>query len=131
MKPRSRGRATSERLARRWEQADQATRLLTEVPDLLSLRLEIVEDSEVGGSMAATKHARVFVLASTPAFFFIPCGDPRCEEGGHDITDELMRQLRAHHEQSEGHDACSGSIGSYPCTRVIRYSALASFRAPP
>jgi hypothetical protein len=117
----------TERVTRRWQQADDAPRLLSQVPDLDSLRMQI-EELGSGRTADGSKHTRLFVLPSAPALFLVPCGDPRCEDGGHDLTREIMASLRAHREQFDGQDSCGGSVGSRPCACVIRYWITASYR---
>jgi hypothetical protein len=113
------------RFAARRQREDDAPRLSAEAPHLLSLRLEIEEH---GGS-AQPKYIRRIVVDTAPALFVLPCGDPRCIDGGHDITTSVMRALRGHEPSFGGTDDCIGSIGSSACTRVIRYSAVAHYQS--
>ncbi len=126
-----RRRATegAQRVARRWQQADESPRLLSEIPGLTSLRL-VIEESGSGRTVGGAKHTRLFVVATAPALFVIPCGDPRCEEGGHDVTREIMFQLRSAKTSFEGSDPCNGMAGTAPCGTIIHYYVTATYRTP-
>jgi hypothetical protein len=115
------------RFAERRRREDDAPRLHAEVPDLLSLVIEI---SERKGEVAAeTTHLRRVVVASAPAHFEIPCTDPSCQDGGHDVTHGVMRALRERRVSFHGESVCHGSVGSAPCGRVLRYAATATYRS--
>jgi hypothetical protein len=113
------------RFADRRQRENDAPRLSGEVPCLMSLRLEIEERTGVGG----TKHIRRIVIGSAPALFLVPCGDPRCTDGEHDLTYAVMRALRARETSFEGTDECMGSTGSSNCGRVLHFDARAEYRA--
>ena len=112
------------RFAERRQREDDAPRLSAEAPDLLSLRLEIEEQ---GGS-AQPKYIRRIVVDTAPALFFLPCGDPRCVDGGHDVTSSVMRALRGRIRSFDGSDDCVGSVGSSACARVIHFNAVAEYQ---
>jgi hypothetical protein len=125
-----RRRRTSEaeqRVARRWQQADDAPRLLAEIPELESLRM-VIEESSNGSFTTVSRYTRLFVLTSAPALFWMPCGNPRCEEGGHDLTYPLMSALRARKGNVQGVDECGGMVGSSVCGAVIRYDVTATYK---
>ena len=105
--------AAAQRAAERREREDSAPRLAAQVPDLVSLRLEIEERS----SSAATqpKYLRRIVVASAPALFFIPCADPHCIDGGHDVTWPVMQSLQSRRR-------------AFRCNNGNRNSAAASHR---
>jgi hypothetical protein len=114
------------RYAERKRREDEAPRLSSEVPSLKSLRLEIEERS--GGSLVAEPvHVKLIVVAHAPALFFLPCGDSRCRDGGHDVTHSVLRSLQSKDTQFEGQDVCSGSQGSGQCSRVLHYIAIATY----
>jgi hypothetical protein len=94
------------------------------VPDLASLELEIEELSGASG----TKHTRRILVDRAPALFLLPCGDPRCEGGEHDLTSPVMHALRARESSFSGTDECTGTLGSSPCARVVRFAATAKYR---
>jgi hypothetical protein len=113
-------------VAERWARADEAPRLSAEVPTLRSLRLALSE-WRAGSEIPGTAHSKLFVMQSAPALFFVPCGDSRCKDGGHDVTHEIMSALRARQTTLEGEDACRGGVGDGECTRVLRYTVTATY----
>jgi len=113
------------RFAERRRREDDAPRLHEVVPNLVSLRLDIEDRSGV----TATKHNRRVVVEQAPALFLIPCADPRCADGEHDLTATVMRALRTHQTSFHGEDGCVGSIGPSSCARVLRFDAVAEYRA--
>jgi hypothetical protein len=120
--------AAAQRAAERREREDRAPRLADEVPDLVSLRLEIEERS---GSIAVTqpKYIRRIVVASAPALFLVPCGDSSCHDGGHDFTRGVLQALRARQTRFSGEEGCSGSLGSGAvCNRILHFEAVAEYR---
>jgi hypothetical protein len=117
--------AAAARFAERRRREDDAPRLCDEVPNLRSLRLEIEERSGIAGTQP--KHIRRFVVDRAPALFLVPCGDPRCVEGEHDLTMLVMRALRAQETCFQGTDDCAGSVGSSPCGRVLHFDAFAEY----
>jgi hypothetical protein len=113
------------RFAERRQREDEAPRLSAEAPDLISLQLEIDEQ----GVSAQPRYIRRIVIGTAPALFFLPCGDPRCVDGGHDVTSAVMQALRAHNQSFDGTDDCLGSIGPSACARVLHFGAVAQYRA--
>ncbi len=126
---RPRNREAAERAAERRRRETEAPRLLSVVPNLTSLRLE-VEERRADHALAETAHVKRVVVEHAPALFVLPCTDRSCKEGGHDVTSEVMRNLWDKRERFSGEDACSGSTGSAPCQRVLHYVAVAEFSAP-
>lgn len=121
-----RQREGAERFAERRKREDESPRLTAEVPRLQSLALEIRETSE-GNSIDRPMHIRRIVVQNAPALFVLPCGDARCRDGGHDVTHAVMRGLRAGETRFEGQDACAGSLGTAPCSRVLDFVATATY----
>jgi hypothetical protein len=123
-------RKTSEaalRYQERRQREEQAPRLTTEVPDLLTLDLDLSETSTQVASGVA-RHVRRIQVEHAPALFLFPCGDPQCRDGGHDLTREIMRDLARHAPTFEGDDSCRGAIGPNQCSRVLHYAATATYR---
>jgi hypothetical protein len=116
----------AQRFAERRKREDESPRLIAEVPGLASLALEIEEKSE-GSPVAEPTHVRRVVVQHAPALFLFPCGDPRCRDGGHDVTHGIMRSLRAGETRFEGQDTCNGSVGTGPCSRVMHFVANATY----
>lgn len=109
----------------RWKRENEAPRLKAEVPGLLSLKLEFDELYE-GHSVGSARCVRHIVVSTAAAHFEVPCSDTRCENGGHDITDSILRPLRAAVQEFSGEDACQGSVGSRGCGRVLKFTAHAT-----
>jgi hypothetical protein len=112
------------RFAERRRREDDAPRLREQVPTLASLQLNIEERS---GIAEGNTHIRRVVLDRAPALFLLPCGEPRCIDGEHDLTSSIMRALRSQETSFRGEDACSGSVGPSPCSRVLRFEAVAAY----
>ncbi len=91
----------------------------------MSLRLELEDRTGVG----ASSHTRHVVIDRAPALFLVPCGDPRCVDGEHDLTNALMRAMRSRETVFHGDDECRGSLGPSPCQRVLHFDATAEYRA--
>ena len=121
-----RGREAAERFAERRRREDDAPRLTQLVPDLESLSLE-VQERRAGMSTGEAAHIRRIVVQHAPALFVMPCRDPACKDGGHDITQWMTRSLRAKLTQFESEDACMGVVGSATCQRVMHVIATASY----
>lgn len=107
---------------------DDAPRLSREVPNLETLALEIVDGRD--GAVGGTTHIRRIQVASAPALFELTCGTRDCKDGGHDLTSEIMRALRASKTRFEGSDECRGARGSSECGCMLRYVATATYRSP-
>lgn len=116
-----------ERARERRAREDASPRLLDEVPELESLQLEISE-YEGTREIVESTYVRHIVIAHAPALFLIGCGDRRCQDGGHDISGDVLRALRAREERFEGEDACPGHTANADCVRRVRYIGVASYR---
>ncbi len=121
------GGEAAQRFAERRRREDEAPRLRDELPNLLDLRLEI-EERRAGGHTADSKHIRRVVVDSAPALFVLACSDPRCKNGGHDVTHTMMRSLSAGLREFEGEDVCRGELGSAECGRILRFIAHPTYR---
>src|SRR5258706_8521613 len=97
------------RAMERRQREDEAPRLKQRFGNLKELRLEIEE--LVGGSTSvAARHIRRIVVDSAPALFEIPCSEGRCHDGGHDLTQEIMRALSSSSTEFNGEDTCFGHL---------------------
>ncbi|MBI5531353.1 MAG: hypothetical protein HY898_01465 [Deltaproteobacteria bacterium] len=123
---RQRNPEAAKRVADRRQREQDAPRLLQETPGLQSLYIELKESGDANGNPVSS-HIRRFQLSTAPALFLFPCGDPKCDGGGHDITDEVLAGLREHKTRIEGQDACVGAAGEVPCTRTLSYAVVATF----
>lgn len=117
-----------ERNRQRQERESSAPRLVEEVPGLKSLRL-CMRFRRGEHSLAESEHVRIVVVPRAAALFVVPCSDPQCREGGHDVTHSVMAHLRARHAEFEGSASCNGSLGSAaaPCTRILTFEATATY----
>ena len=123
-----RNRDAANRFAERRKREDEAPRLATEAPKLETLRLDL-EERRPGVVSAEVSHIRRVVVANAPALFEVPCSDPSCADGGHDLTNGIMRALRNGDEKFEGDDTCLGQVGNASCERILRYVGTATYRS--
>jgi hypothetical protein len=119
--------AAAQRSQERRDRENQAPRLSAEVPRLANLKLEIEEFAN-GSPVPEPKHVKRVVVEHAPALFLLPCGDSRCDHGGHDVTHSIMRSLRSGEVEFDGEDHCHGSTGGAPCGRTLRYHAFAEYK---
>ena len=115
----------AQRAEERRVRENEAPRLLVAVPRLLSLSLFIEDRAD--GSMARPKHVRRVVVQNAPALFLIGCSDSNCKDGGHDVTDLVMRALLRGETSFHGEDRCYGALGPSACTRVMHFDATAEY----
>lgn len=126
---RQRQSESSRLAAERRRREDGAPRLVQAIPLLESLSIEVEERR--GGSVASeSKYVRHFLLPQASSRFELPCMDSECEDGGHDITDGVLRALRSGSTYFEGEDSCNGHLRTANCTRVIHWVTKAKYRAP-
>lgn len=123
----SRKGEAAERFAERRRREDEAPRLRDVVPDLVACRIEIAE-RRADATTVEVAHTRHLVVARAPALLVIPCSDPSCRDGGHDISSALLRGLRERRIDIRGEDTCHGDVGPAHCGRVLSFSALAQYR---
>jgi hypothetical protein len=127
MYSRSRNSEAAQRFAERRRREDAAPRLREAVPALATLRLEIDERRGVTNA-GDPKHVRLVVVDSAPALFSLPCGDHACRDGGHEMTDAVLRALQAGAARIELEDACHGTVGTAPCGAVMHIFVTATYR---
>lgn len=121
---------TNERATLRAQRITSAGLLLTQVPRLIGLNIEIRQhrqDSWADGSVYMWR----FALPHAPALFEIPCSYDRCEGGLYDITREVISALSASRPTFEGDRTCDGQCGPGPCPRQLHYSAVATYAPAP
>ncbi len=126
MNPRRNNEAAQRTLARR-QREDDAPRLSAEVPRLESLRLEI-DERRGSGAVTGSTHIRRVVVENAPALFIFPCSDRDCKEGGHDLTDEIVRSLGRSETTFEGTHVCDGQLGSARCGSILKYVGTATYK---
>ena len=123
---RARHRDGAARFAARRQREIDAPKLTEEVPSLATLRMEVTELGGTG-TILESKHVRLVVVGSAPALFLVPCGDPACKEGGHDITREVVNHLKRSDASFEIEDGCPGTTGTANCSRIIKVKAEATY----
>ncbi|HVY48545.1 MAG TPA: hypothetical protein VHB21_21800 [Minicystis sp.] len=128
--PHRRQSFAAQRFADRRRREDEAPRLSDRAPGLASLRFDIADRHGPSGG-ADTQHTRIIVLDRAPALFVFPCGDRACNDGGHDLTDGVMRALAAARERFELTHVCDGTIADARCGRELHVVATATYHAAP
>lgn len=126
MKPRRFQSDAMMRAQERRRREDSAPRLKQQVSRLKELELEF-EDYAGDGEVLASRHIRHVVVDRAPALFEVPCQEPKCRDGGHDLTDEIMRALRAAAPEFDGEDRCHGQLGTGECHRVLKFVGRATY----
>jgi len=111
----------------RRKRQDEAPRLKNEVPSLVELRIEL-SAVQSDSTISASGHIKLIPVDSAPAMFEIPCTNSDCKDGGHDLTGDLIRGLKAGRPIISGDDPCRGSIGSAECRRTLHYVARAKYK---
>ena len=110
----------------RWKREDEAPRLKDRVPSVSSLRLDLEEFAE-DRSVVGTRRVRHIVVDKAAALFEIPCSDSKCENGGHDVTREIMEALVQRRPSFEFRSDCAGNVGGQPCGRALAVTASADY----
>jgi hypothetical protein len=109
-----------QRIADRRLREDEAPRLVEEAPRLATLQIDVENGTN--------RYLWRIVVERAPALFEIPCPEQGCENGGHDLTREIMRALRTSAPRVEGESSCRGDLGQRTCGRVLKYVATATYR---
>jgi hypothetical protein len=117
-----------ERRVQRGQREAAAGKLMARAPDVLSLEIAIHE-ARPEGCVSDSHYIRRIVLEHAPALFEVPCSYPSCEDGGYDITHDVLDALAARDPKLEGEKACRGRCGALDCTRVLRFVVKATYRA--
>jgi hypothetical protein len=117
-----------ERRDQRYQREDAAGKLLKKVPDLTSLSLAIHE-KRPNGCVNETHYIRRIVVEHAPALLELPCSHPDCNDGGYDVTREVLFALAAHKARFEGEYSCRGTAGPRDCGRILLFIGTATYRA--
>jgi hypothetical protein len=117
-----------ERRELRYQREDAAGKLLKKVPDLTSLNLAIHE-KRPSGCINETHYIRRVVVEHAAALLEVPCSHPDCNDGGYDITREVLFALAAHQARFEGEHTCRGTTGMCDCGRLLKFVGTATYRA--
>jgi hypothetical protein len=112
----------------RWKREDDAPRLKQEVPNLEALRMNLEEFSG-GHRIMGTSRIQHVVVGQASTRFEIPCGDSKCEDGGHDLTRDMLNALRSGREAFNASSVCSGRVGERACDRALEYSFTAKYQS--
>ena len=118
--------AAARRKAKR-ERSDASPRLLERVPRLISLQFEVIALRD-GVPIQASRHVKRVPVGDARALFLLDCTDPACVEGGHDLTDVVLRQLARCATTFDTEHPCAGRSGDRPCGRLVRVVATASYQ---
>ena len=118
-----------ERRTLRHQREDAAGKLLKKAPDLTSLSLAIHE-KRPNGCVNETYYIRHIVIEHAPALLEVPCSHPDCNDGGYDLTREVLFALAARQVRFDGEHACRGTSGARDCGRVLRFVGTATYSAP-
>lgn len=121
-----RGHQPPQARTERWGRDDDAPRLSAEVPQLSELKIN-VEEWRGEQPVSGTRYTKRILVATAPARFEVPCGEPKCQDGGHDITMDLMRGLRNRATNIECRSECRGAVGDRSCERAVRFVAFATY----
>jgi hypothetical protein len=124
MKTRLRSEA-AQRFAERRQREQDAPRLGERVPTLATLRLDIAEGR--GATNSDPKHSRIIMVNAAPALFALTCADHACRDGGHDLTNAMLRGLQSGSTGFELEDRCYGSIGTAECGRTMHVKVTATY----
>jgi len=108
-----------ERIAERRRRENEAPRLANEIRRLTSLQIDVMN----GGNQYLWR----IVVERAPALFEIPCPEPACTNGGHDITRSVMQALRASSPTFEAEFTCQGDVAAGSCGRILKYVAKATY----
>jgi hypothetical protein len=111
---------------KRREREEAAKRLAEVVPELESLKLDISDTADYEGALPVS-YIRHVIVTMAPAMFDLPCGDKKCEEGGHDVTRKMMRRLRRGDTHWSVKSKCRGSKKGEPCTRELEFEVEAEY----
>jgi hypothetical protein len=113
------------RYSERNRRENEAPRLRAMFPDLTALWFE-VRERRSGVPVGEAGYIRRIMVSHAPALFLMPCGDPSCREGEHDITGAVLTALRSGQDRFDGQDFCGGHTGSAQCQRELTYVGRAT-----
>ncbi|MFP6684409.1 MAG: hypothetical protein VB934_06840 [Polyangiaceae bacterium] len=114
------------RAIERRKREDDAPRLKSRVPRIESLNITISESGRDLGDLDVSYIRRV-VVERAPALFDLPCSDPRCTGGGHDVTRPFLNALRHAQTSFEGSHRCGGTVKETECPLALRFEATATY----
>lgn len=106
---------------------DASPRLLSLVPRLVAVRLELTESRSEGNFTSS--HVKCIAVEHAPSVFMIACGEFRCKHGSFDLTGPILSALRRGETRIEASDRCLGDVGMGRCDRVLHCVAVAEYAA--
>lgn len=112
----------------RWQREDAAPRLTAELPDLLTLSLQLRNRTDDTSTPGRSRIQHV-IVARAAALFEIACVEPKCESGGFDLSTDVLAALRQRKETLEGEAQCGGTVGQGYCRCTLLYVMKATYRA--
>lgn len=116
--------------AERKRKQDEAPRLRDAVPTLLQLDLQVIEErANVPGH--EVRHKRVIIIERAPALFEFACSDRECNDGGHDLSGLVLKELGAGIALFHGVHRCGGHTRDGECAYDLRFEAHATYRDGP
>lgn len=110
----------------RWRREDAASRLIDEVPALQTLVLALREVRETF-LVSGSERKQHVIVSRAAALFEIACSEPRCQDGGHDLTLDVLHNLRKGNTEFASSSECRGTLGNAGCRRELHYSARATY----
>jgi hypothetical protein len=119
--------ARREALAEQRRREDAAPRMRDVLPTLRGIRFKF-QDSREEGRTIALPYTRHIVIATAPALFVFRCIEPTCN-GLHELTEEILAELRKAVRHAEGESVCHGYIGDVPCDRTLLYAFEAEYES--
>lgn len=60
--------------------------------------------------------------------FVLACADPSCRDGGHDVTDHVLRRLQQGATRFAIDQQCQGNTGTASCERTMHVDVTATYR---
>ena len=90
----------------------------------------VIHEKSSGVCADDTRYVRRVVLERAPALFEVSCCGPGCEDGGYEVTREILRGLVARSTRFEGQQSCRGRRGPADCGRVLSFVATATYAEP-
>lgn len=121
----NRKRARSER-SERWQREDAAPRLAVEVPGLASLSL-VLRDCAEDTALRSKSRTQHVIVERAAALFEVACTERKCENGGFDLTKDVLAALRRRETSAEGVAQCNGTVGQGYCRCTLEYVVRATY----
>jgi hypothetical protein len=118
----------ADRMRERRRLEDAVPRLAREVPALKTLRLSFsFRRGEI--KLLDASYVRVVVVPTAPALFDVACADSTCRDGGHLLTEVMLKSLRQGLTHFSGEIPCRGASGASgtACSGILMFDAEATY----